>query len=286
MKLSSVSTFVAAILVIGALPSADSLFLSSLALLPISAIVSLGGVGGLKLAIAMKILGMLGWWDVSRYGVGLRASVESNKLPERVVPLPKPQIVFSGPTIPVPIALLPHIIGGHHVKTVPVRLPAKKFFLLANQATRFDSPKVKFSGGGFASVRGTKGAMVHASGELKTPLINMEAKKTATLRGRRSIEKNPRVVKEAIELMRDLDTDRCILRLSCEVSADPSLYGAYGRRVAAFMNGVGPLGRRSAFVDFEKAYRKGRFSGVPGCIRAYSSCKYDLPALVALVESS
>ncbi|KAH7981584.1 hypothetical protein HPB52_000014 [Rhipicephalus sanguineus] len=286
MKLSSVSTAVVAILVIGVLPSADSMFLSSLALLPISAIVSLGGVGGLKLAIAMKILGMLGWWDVSRYGVGLRASVESNKLPERVVPLPKPQSVFSGPTIPVPIASLPYIIGGHHMKPVPVRLPAKKFFLLANQATRFDSPKVKFSGNGFASGRGTKGSMVHASGDLKTPLINVEAEKTATLRVHRSIEENPRVIKEATELVRDLDKHRCILRLSCEVSADPSRYGAYGRRVAAFMNGVGPLGRHSAFVDFEKAYTQGRSSGVPGCIRAYSSCKFDLPALVALVESS
>ncbi|KAH6946616.1 hypothetical protein HPB50_014207 [Hyalomma asiaticum] len=285
MKLSSVSTVFVFVVVVGLLPSAESLFLTGLALLPISAIASLSGIGGLKLAVAMKILGMLGWWDVSRYGVGLRASVESNKLPARVVPFPKPQSLVSGPTIAVPIALLPHIIDGHYLKTVPVRLPAKNFFLLANQTARFDSPKLEFSGDGFASVRGTKGSMVHASGELKSPLVSVEAKKTATLRGRRSIEKDPRVVKDAVQLVRDLDTDNCILRLSCEVSADPSRYGTYGQRVAAFMTSVGPIGSNSAFVDFEKAYRQGRSSGVPGCTKTYSSCKFDLRALVAIAES-
>ncbi|KAH7981236.1 hypothetical protein HPB49_022486 [Dermacentor silvarum] len=198
MKLSSGTTVFAAILVVGLLQTTDSLFLSSLTLLPISAIVSLGGIGGLKLAIAMKILGMLGWWDVSR---------------------------------------------------------------------------------------GTKGSMTHASGELKSPLVNVEAQKTATLRGRRNIETDPLVIKEAVQLVHDLDTDHCLLRLSCEVSADPSNYGTYGRRVAAFMNGVGPIGSDSAFVDFEKANNQGRSSGVSGCAKAYPSCVYDLRALVALVES-
>ncbi|KAH9362008.1 uncharacterized protein LOC144171555 [Haemaphysalis longicornis] len=275
-----------AVLVLVSLEGADALFLSTLSLLPISAIVSLGGVGGLKLAIAMKILGMLGWWDVSRYGVGLRASIENNRLPERVVPLPKPQSIFSGPTISVPIALLPYFIGGRLKSPTSIRLPVKDFVLLANQSARFESPKVKFSSEGSATVKGTKGSQVHASGEFRSPLVNVEAEKTATLRGRRSIESDPRVVKEAVSLVKELDSDRCILRLSCEVSADPSSYGTYGRRVADFMTGLGPVGSDSAFVDFETAYRRGRSAGVAGCTRSYATCKFDLRALVALVESS
>ncbi|KAH7971648.1 hypothetical protein HPB52_001146 [Rhipicephalus sanguineus] len=289
MKLSSVSVL-AVILVVGLSPTADSLFLSSSALLPISAIVSLGGVGGLKLAIAMKLLGMLGWRDVGRHGVGLRTSLERNMLPDRAIPIPGPRRAFSGTEISVPNALLPHIVTtGRYLKTVPVHLPPGKLFLLADRSSRFDSPQVRFSADGFASVRGTKGSTVHASGELKSPLVNVEAQKTATLRGRRNIEnenieEHPLVVKEAMQLVRDLDTDDCLLRLSCEVSADPPRYGSYGTRVAAFMNGTGPVENDSAFADFVKAYIWGKSSGVPGCAKEYPSCEYDLHALVNLVE--
>ncbi|KAL3230334.1 hypothetical protein MRX96_023390 [Rhipicephalus microplus] len=283
MKLSSVTVVIAAILVIGAMPSADSMFLSSLALLPISAIVSLGGVGGLKLAITMKLLGLLGWWDISHYGVGLRASVENNKLHARV--MPKPQILFSGQVVPVPIALLPHVVGGPRVKTAPGSsfLP-KHSSCWQIKLLALIHPKSSFPVRASLASGGTNGATVHASGELKTPHNQSEHQEDCHFAG--NIEKNPRIIKEAIELVRDLDTDRCMLRLSCEVSADPSRYGTYGQRVVAFMNGVRPLGRHPTIADFEKAYNKGRSGGVPGCIRAYSRCKYDLAALVALVEYS
>lgn len=180
MKPSTLLT--AAILALYVSGGADALFLTSLALLPITAITSLGGIAGLKLAIAMKILGMLGWWNVSRYGVGLRADIESNKLPDRLVPLPKPKSIFSGPTISVPIAALPYFIGGRVQKPLTVRLPVKDFVMLANATTRFDSPKVMFSSRGSASVRGNKGSALHASETLKTPFLNMEAQQAATLR--------------------------------------------------------------------------------------------------------
>ncbi|XP_077514399.1 uncharacterized protein LOC144125150 [Amblyomma americanum] len=277
---------VAAILVLTLPQEADSLFLSSLALLPVSAIVSLGGFVGLKLAIAMKILGMLGWFDVSRYGVGLRASIDDDKLPDRVVPLPKPRNIFPGPTISVPVAMLPYFIGGKFKGPSAIRLPVKDFMMLANQSVQFDSPSVRFSSDGAASVKGTKGSSLHASGKLKSPLVNVEARKTAMLRGRRSIESDPNVIKQAVRLVRQLDTDSCILRLSCEVSAEPSTYGEYGRRVADFVNGLGPVGRNSVFADFEQAHMQGAYAGMAGCKRAYSKCKVDLRALVALVESS
>ncbi|KAH7942736.1 uncharacterized protein LOC119399581 [Rhipicephalus sanguineus] len=261
-------------------------FLTSLALLPISAITSIGGIAGLKLAMAMKILDMLGWFKVSRYGIGLRAGIESSKLPDRVVPRPKPQGIFSGPTISVPIAALPYFVGGGLQKPLSVRLPIKDFKMLANATTDFDSPKVKFSSSGSASVNGNKGSMLQASSALKSPFVNLEGKHAATIRGRRSIEADPKVIKDAVNLVRELDTNRCILRLSCEVSADASAYGSYGRRVASFMRSLGPVGKDSAFVDFEKAYHRGRSSGLPACIQTYSSCKVDLRALVAFVQST
>ena len=75
------STLVAAVfLALLVAQTTDGLFLTSLAMLPISAITSIGGIAGLKLPMAMKILDMLGWFKVSRYGVGLRAGIESSKL--------------------------------------------------------------------------------------------------------------------------------------------------------------------------------------------------------------
>ncbi|KAL1435161.1 hypothetical protein MTO96_011089 [Rhipicephalus appendiculatus] len=290
MKVSSI-TVLAAILVVGLPPSADSMFLSSSALLPISAIVSLGGVGGLKLAIAMKLLGMLGGWDFGRYGVGRPTSLESERLPNHVDPFPRPRSVFSNSEMSAPIALLPHVLTtGRYLKRVPVRRPAGKFVLLADRNARFDSPEVKFSANGFASLRGTKGSTVHASGELNSPLVNVEARKTATLRGRRdtgldNIEKHPLFIEAAMQLAHDLDTDECMLRLSCEVSADPPRYGSYGTRLAAFMEGTGPVAQDPSFTDLVTAYIWGKSIGVPGCAKEYPSCQYDLAALVSFVEA-
>ncbi|KAL3226856.1 hypothetical protein MRX96_048903 [Rhipicephalus microplus] len=285
MKLSTlVATAFLAFLVV---QSANGMFLTSFALLPISAITSIGGIAGVKLAIAMKLLDRLGWFKVSRYGVGLRAGIESNKLPDRVVPRPDPKGFFSGPTISVPIAALPYLIGGARQKPLSLRLPVKDFKMLANATTNFDSPKVKFSSSGSASVKGDKATVLKASSALKSPFVNVEGKHAATIRGRRSsVETDPNVIKNAISLVRELDTNHCILRLSCEVSADPASYGRYGHRVASFMRRLGPVGKDSAFVDFEKAYYRGRSSGIPACIQAYSSCKVDLRAMVAFVQSS
>ncbi|XP_065287360.2 uncharacterized protein [Dermacentor albipictus] len=284
MKLSTLLT--AAVLGLYVTGAADALFLTSLALLPITAITSLGGIAGLKLALAMTILGMLGWWNVSRYGVGLRAGIESSKLPDGLVPLPKPKSIFSGPTISIPIAALPYFLGGRVQRPLSIRLPVKDFVMLVNATTQFDTAKVNFSTRGSASVKGIKGSALHASGTLRSPLLNVESQQKATLRGRRSIEGDPQVIKDAVNLVHELDRDRCILRLSCEVSADASSYGPYGRRVASFMRSLEPIGRDLAFVDFEKAYRQGRSYGMPGCTQTYSSCKVDLKALVAFVQSS
>ncbi|KAL3252697.1 hypothetical protein MRX96_054845 [Rhipicephalus microplus] len=102
---------------------------------------------------------------------------------------------------------------------------------------------------------------------------------------RSTIESDPKVVKNAVNLVHELDTNRCILRLTCEVSADASAYGQYGRRVASFLRSLRPIGRDSAFVDFERAYRRGRSHGVPACVQTYSSCKVDLRAMVAFVQA-
>ncbi|KAH7950562.1 hypothetical protein HPB51_028403 [Rhipicephalus microplus] len=291
MKVSSI-TVLAALLVLGLPPSAHSMFLSSSALLPVSAIVSLGGVGGLKLAIAMKLLGMLGGLHVARYGVSLPTSLESDRLPDRMVPVPKPRKASSaGDEISEPIAFLPHILTtGRYLRNVPVRHSARKFFLHGDRTGRFDLPEVKFSADGSASIRGTKGSMLHASGELKSPLVNLQAQKTATMRVRRDaeldyVENHPLIIQAARQLMHDLETDECVRRLSCEVSADPPRYGSYGTRLAAVMEGTGPVARDPAFTDLVTAFIWGKAHGVPGCANEYPSCQYDLAAIVSLVEA-
>ncbi|XP_075725655.1 uncharacterized protein LOC142767578 [Rhipicephalus microplus] len=266
--------------------TANGLFMTSLALLPISAITSIGGLAGLKLAIAMKLLDMLGWFKVGRYGVGIRAGIESNKLPDRVVLRAEPKDIFPGPTVSLPAAAVPHLIEGSMQKPLPVRLSVKDFKMLAKATTDFDSPNVKFLSSGSAYVKGYKRSVLQASSDLKNSLVNMEGQHAATIRSRRStIESDPKVVKDAVNLVHELDTNRCILRLTCEVSADASAYGQYGRRVASFLRSLRPIGRNSAFVDFERAYRRGRSHGVPACVQTYSSCKVDLRAMVAFVQA-
>ncbi|KAL3243794.1 hypothetical protein MRX96_047379 [Rhipicephalus microplus] len=92
--------------------NANGLFLTSLALLPISTITSIGGLAGLKLTIAMKLLDMLGWFKVIRYEKGLQAGIESNKLPDRVVLHAEAKDIFPGPTISFQVAPVPYLIGG------------------------------------------------------------------------------------------------------------------------------------------------------------------------------
>lgn len=159
--------------------SAEGLFLGTLALLPFSALASLGGLAGLKLAIAMKLLGHLGWWKVSRHGVGLRASIQNDKLPERFVPEPpKPHHgIFGGPTIRVPLALIPYFLGGHGKKWSPFKMPGSDFALLVDHSGNLDSSKVKFRSRSSAGVDGTKGSFLQASGNLKSPVVNVAAKK-------------------------------------------------------------------------------------------------------------
>ncbi|XP_075725653.1 uncharacterized protein LOC142767576 [Rhipicephalus microplus] len=266
--------------------NANGLFLTSLALLPISTITSIGGLAGLKLAIAMKLLDMLGWFKVIRYEKGLQAGIESNKLPDRVVLHAEAKDIFPGPTISFPVAPVPYLIGGSMRKPPPVRLPLSYFKMLANATTDFDSPKVKFLSSGSSQVKSNKGSLLQASLDLKRPLVNLEGKHAATIRSRRStIESDPKVVKDAVNLVHELDTNRCILRLTCEVSADASAYGQYGHRVASFLRSLRPIGRNSAFKDFERAYRRGRSHGVPACVQTYSSCKVDLRAMVAFVQA-
>ncbi|CAN7986000.1 unnamed protein product [Ixodes hexagonus] len=269
---------------------AGAFFLTSLALLPLTSIIGLGGLAGLKLAIAMKILGHLGWWNVSRYGVGLRTSIENDKLPEPVGPLPaKPQGIFHGlhgPTIKIPVALLPYFLGGHFKSPGFFKLPAKDFSLLATQNFHLDAHKLKLSSQGAAGVNGVKESFVQAHGNLQSPLVNVDARKKATLKGKRSVEPDNKVIDEAFSLVREMDVDRCILRLSCEVSASPQEYGRYGRRVATFVDSVGQVGNKSAFAEFQTAFRHGRAYGIAGCSRAYSMCKHDLRGLASLIEAA
>lgn len=262
-----------------------ALFLTSLALLPITSIIGLGGLAALKLAIAMKLLGHLGWFNVSRYGVGLRTSIENDVLPNPVGPLPpKPQGFFHGPTIKIPVALLPYFIGGHFKSPGSFEFPAKDFSLLAKQDLHLDSHKLKVSSQGAAGVNGVKGSFVQTHGNLQSPLVNVDSVKKATLKGKRSAESDSKIIGEAFSMVREMDVDRCILRLSCEVSADPQAYGNYGRRVASFVDSMTPVGNQSSFAEFQTAYRRGRAYGMEGCSRAYSKCKHDLRGLASLIE--
>ncbi|KAG0436207.1 hypothetical protein HPB47_018079 [Ixodes persulcatus] len=263
---------------------AGAFFLTSLALLPLTSIIGLGGLAGLKLAIAMKLLGHLGWWNVSRYGVGLRTSIENDKLPEPLGPMPpKPHGLFHGRTIKIPIALLPYFFGGHFKSPGSFTLPAKDFSLLARQSFHLDGHKLKLSSQGAAGVNGAKGSFVQAHGNMESPLVNIDARKKATLKGKRSAESTFKVIDDAFSMVREMDVDRCILRLSCEVSADPQGYGKYGRRVASFADSMGPVGNKSAFAEFQTAYRQGKAYGIAGCRRAYSTCKHDLRGLASLI---
>ncbi|KAL3252698.1 hypothetical protein MRX96_054846 [Rhipicephalus microplus] len=154
--------------------TANGLFMTSLVLLPISAITSIGGLAGLKLAIAMKLLDMLGWFKVGRYGVGIRAGIESNKLPDRVLLRAEPKDTFPSPTVSVPVAAVPYFIEGSMQKPLPVRLSVKDFKMLAKATSDFDSPNVKFLSSGSAYVKGNKGSVLQASSDLKNSLVNME----------------------------------------------------------------------------------------------------------------
>lgn len=164
---------------------AEGLFFTSLALLPFGALASLGGLAAIKVAIAMKLLGHLGWFKVSRYGVGLRASIDNQKFPERLVPAPpKSKGLFDGPSIKVPVNILPYVLGVPFKKATTFKLPGKDFVLRADQSAKLASSHSSYTSHGAAGIDGTKWSFLQHAGNLKTPLVNVDDRKKVSYKVR------------------------------------------------------------------------------------------------------
>ncbi|KAL3252696.1 hypothetical protein MRX96_054844 [Rhipicephalus microplus] len=147
--------------------------MTSLALLPISAITSIGGLAGLKLAIAMKLLGhaRLVQSGPLRSRYPSRHRKQQAARPSRAARrakrhLPRPH------GIPYRLLRCRTLSRGSMQKPLPVRLSVKDFKMLAKATTDFDSPNVKFLSSGSAYVKGNKGSVLQASSDLKNSLVN------------------------------------------------------------------------------------------------------------------
>ncbi|XP_064482486.1 uncharacterized protein LOC135395176 [Ornithodoros turicata] len=255
-------------------------------------VIALGGAAGIKLAVAMKILRYLGFFDISRYGVGLRASVENEALPETVVPAPlRSPGLGSGPTISVPVAVLPFLLGQGITDKVAkkkegVNSIGQDFRLEASQSASWDDDKFKISEHGDASLDGSKGAAVQFGGNLRSPIVNADTLQKASIMAKRSVTIDSHVYDKAFALVRDLDVDDCVEKVTCEIGADPARYGAYGLRVDEFLASLAPLANSSSFYDYQQAYNVGTKSGLEECSKVFPDCKFDLRGIAALLDSS
>ncbi|KAL1429710.1 hypothetical protein MTO96_036947 [Rhipicephalus appendiculatus] len=79
-------------------------------------------------------------------------------------------------------------------------------------------------------------------------------------------------------MIQHIDRDGCMLKLCCEIGADPQRYREYHLRVVMFLRGLHKMvGEGSTLLwRYDEAFRKGlaQFRGnSPMCAKVYKTCR-------------
>ncbi|CAN8021958.1 unnamed protein product [Ixodes persulcatus] len=230
--------------------------LLSLALLPYTIIFNMAGIAGVKLAIAVKLLGLFAWW---RAGISEATMTGAVSLPGMG---------------DLPLHMLPGILGEVVRSMLQDDNVGVGFF--QRMARNEDS---SFTG------RQDKGPLSYSDLERlrRTQQLIAKLRRNAF----RSRAANMTEFAPALDLIHEMDVDDCMLKLSCEVGAEPARYGNYGKRVALFVRELGTIGGKgSSFQRYQAAFDVGRKTQLSLCGRIYPNCQYDLVMLTMMVEKA
>ncbi|XP_049526251.1 uncharacterized protein LOC119457653 isoform X2 [Dermacentor silvarum] len=97
---------------------------------------------------------------------------------------------------------------------------------------------------------------------------------------------NPQVLKSIFEYVASYDAERCVLRVVCEVAAQPSLAGPQGKNVAEFMTSLSKDDSGAPWIPYRDAAVTGQVSANrKQCQERYPTCSQSTEALVELART-
>ncbi|XP_070388818.1 uncharacterized protein [Dermacentor albipictus] len=284
--------------------------LLSLTVLPYTIIYNMSGIAGVKVALALKLLGLLGWWRA-----GISDDTLQREVDYRQVELPTGALFPGTPNLPV------HMIPGILAEIVRSMLQddnvGSGFFqrspagdqegALAWENRRYAAasplspphgrtgwPNSGYPGRsqpGFEHPAWTDGTRFNRfkrggptssetpppRGFFRQPRFDEAGKAPSALD----------VYGYTLEMIQDIDVDGCMLKLSCEVGAEPVRYGSYGRRLTGFIGQLRTLGGETSLLRrYQDAFEKGRLQ-YPGnssmCAPVFEKCTFDMQRMTDLV---
>ncbi|KAH6938223.1 hypothetical protein HPB50_007809 [Hyalomma asiaticum] len=218
--------------------------LLSLTILPYTIIYNLSGIAGVKVALALKLLGLLGWWRA-----GISDATLDREVDFRRVELPTGAVFPGTPNLPV--HMIPGILAEIVRSMVQDDNVGSGFFQREPAAeqepvspwarsSRTDtSPLGLLVGGGRWPVE-PKPVLPAAYRIFEDPawtdgvrLLKRSADTSSETQPPPGFFRRPRVGEPgraptardvygfALEMIQDIDADHCLLKLSCEVGAEP-----------------------------------------------------------------
>ncbi|XP_072145234.1 uncharacterized protein [Dermacentor andersoni] len=97
---------------------------------------------------------------------------------------------------------------------------------------------------------------------------------------------NPQMLKNIFEYVTSYDAERCVLRVVCEVAAQPSLAGPQGRNVADFMTSLSKDDSGAPWMPYRDAALTGHVSADrTRCHERYPTCSQSTETLVKMAQT-
>ncbi|KAH7965970.1 hypothetical protein HPB49_012330 [Dermacentor silvarum] len=309
----AIVSIVAAVLLLGAPDCHCTLLgpLLSLTVLPYTIIYNMSGIAGVKVALALKLLGLLGWWRA-----GISDETLHREVDFRQVELPTGALFPGTPNLPVHMipGILAEIVrsmlqddnvGSGFFQRAPVAseqpgaLPWERSRDTA--ASPFDTlqRETGWPNSGHAAQRGGRPGFEHPAWTDGTRFDRFKRSESSETQRPPGFYRRPRfdqvgkapsaldVYGYTLEMIQDIDVDGCMLKLCCEVGAEPVRYGSYGRRLTGFIGQLRTLGGETSLLRrYQDAYETGRlhFRGNSSmCTPVFKGCTFDMQRMTDLV---
>ncbi|KAM7289354.1 hypothetical protein ISCGN_029483 [Ixodes scapularis] len=114
-----------------------------------------------------------------------------------------------------------------------------------------------------------------------------EARRRRRRSAKESADETEAVVDEYLEVVRTVDSRKCVFKMICFIGANNTSFGRYGDNVSTLfryiLRNVGSyLSGSEIASDYSRAYETGRTHGGEGCRIKYNSCPMSVVDLVML----